>query len=112
MAQGDGAAIDVQPIRINRQLAEAGKHLGGKCLIQLHQTDVVERQPGQLQRLSDRRDGADSEELRRDASGRKAYEPGQRLKASLLGDCSRVTSTAAAPSLVCEEFPAVTVPAV
>ena len=72
----------------------------------------VERQPGPLQRLLDRRHRPDAEPLRLDARGGVADEARQRRQAELLrADSADVTTTAAAPSLVCDELPAVTVPA-
>ena len=49
-------------------------HLRGEGLVQLDEIDVVERQPGDLQRLADRRDRTDAEALRLDAGGRERDE--------------------------------------
>jgi hypothetical protein len=54
VAEGDRAAVDVQPIRIDRKLAKAGEHLGRERFVQLDEIDLVERQAGDLQDLADR----------------------------------------------------------
>ena len=91
---------------------QAGKHLRGERLVQLDEIDLIERQPGQLQHLSDRRHRADAEPLGLDARGRVADEAAERREPQLAQAlAAEVTTTAAAPSLVCDELPAVTVPA-
>ena len=77
MAERDRAAVDVQPLRIDRQLAQAGEHLRGERFVQLDEIDLVEREPGQLQHLADRRHRADAEALRLDAGGRVRDEAGR-----------------------------------
>ena len=73
--------------------------------------DLVERQAGLLQHLADRRHRADAEQLRRRRrrwrSRRSAPAASGRAPSRSSAD---VTITAAAPSLVCDELPAVTVP--
>ena len=90
---------------------QAGEHLRGERLVQLDEIDLVERQAGQLQRLADRRHRADAEALGLDAGRREGDEARRaasgRAPARSAAD---VTTTAAAPSLVCDELPAVTVP--
>ena len=89
MAERDGAAVDVEAIRIDRQLAQTGEHLRGERLVQLHEADVVERQPRQLQRLANRRHGTDAEALRLNAGRGEGDEARQRLQAALLGERRR-----------------------
>ena len=74
MAERDRAAVDVQPLGIDRQLAQAREHLRGERLVQLDEIDLVERQAGQLQHLPDRRHRADAEALRLDAGRRERDE--------------------------------------
>ena len=74
MAERDRAAVDVQPLRIDRQLLQAREHLRGERLVQLDEIDLIERQAGQLQHLSDRRHRPDAEPLRLDAGGREGDE--------------------------------------
>ena len=40
MAQRNGAAVDVEPIGIDRQLFEAREHLRRKCFVQLEKIDI------------------------------------------------------------------------
>ena len=91
MAERDGAAVDVQPIRIDGQLAQAGEHLRGERFVQLDEIDLVERQPGELQRLADRRHRADAEALRLDAGGRERDEAGQRREPELARAVADIT---------------------
>ena len=65
-----------------------------------------------LQRLRDRLDRADAHDFRIDAGQRIGAEGRQRLQPKLLARFSAHDETAAAPSLICEELPAVTVPPV
>ncbi len=96
---------------IEAQLAEDGEHLRGERLVQLDEADVFKRQAGQLQRLRNRRHRADAHDVRRAHRRRKGDEARHRRQAerrsALRAD---VTITAAAPSQVCDELPAVTVP--
>src|SRR6185436_14466299 len=41
VSKGDGAAVDVQFIQIDAELARAGEHLGSKGLVELHQIDLI-----------------------------------------------------------------------
>ena len=87
MAQRDGAAVDVEPIGIDRQLFEAGEHLRGEGFIQLDEVDLIERQAGEGQRLADRRHGADAETLRLDTCRCEGHEPAERGQPALF--CAR-----------------------
>ena len=62
---------------------QAGEHLRGERLVQLDEVDLIERQPGQLQHLPDRRHRADAEALGLDAGGRERDEARQRRQAAL-----------------------------
>ncbi len=111
VAEGDGPAVDVEPRRIDGKLAQAGECLSGECFVELDEVDLIERQAGHLQDLSDCRHRSDAEALGFDTSGRKRDEPRQRRRApSARARSADITTTAAAPSLVCDELPAVTVP--
>ena len=110
MAERDGAAVDVQPFRIDRQLAQARQHLRGERFVQLDQIDLLERQPGGLQRLAYGRHRADAEAFGLDAGGREATNRASGCRPCSRANSADVTITAAAPSLVCDELPAVTVP--
>src|SRR5215831_10705447 len=55
MSEGNRTAVDVQLFRIDRQLFQAGEHLRGKCLVELHEIHLLERQARELQHLPDGR---------------------------------------------------------
>ncbi len=78
MAERDGAAVDVEAIRIERDLLEAREHLGGERFVELHEIDLVERQARELERLANRRHRTDAEPLRLDAGRRERDEPPKR----------------------------------
>src|SRR5438132_1634476 len=84
MPECDGASVDVETLGIDRQLAETGEHLRGKRLVQLDEIDLIQRQPRDLQHLSNRWNRADAESLRLDARGRERNEARERLQAALL----------------------------
>src|SRR6266542_3524823 len=46
VSQGDGAAVRVQPVVVELELAVAGEHLGGEGLVQLNDLEVLEGQAG------------------------------------------------------------------
>ena len=71
MAERDGAAVDVQPFRIDRQLLQAREHLRRERLVELDEVHLLDRQSGQLQHLLNRRDRSDAESFRLDAGRRK-----------------------------------------
>src|SRR5258705_13480862 len=74
MSQRDGAAADVEPIRIDRQLLQARKHLRGERFVQLDEIDLIQRQPGELQYLADRRYRPNAESFGLDAGRRESDE--------------------------------------
>ena len=43
VAEGDRAAVDVEPLLVDAELADAGEDLGGEGLVELDQVDLVER---------------------------------------------------------------------
>ena len=111
MAERDRAAVDVEPRRIDRQLGEAGEDLRGERLVQLDEVDRVERQAGAREHLADRRHRADAEQLRRDARRSRSRRSGRAASGRARRPASPTSrTTAAAPSLVCDELPAVTLP--
>ena len=63
MAERDRAAVDVQPVRIDRQLPQARDYLGGERFVQLDQIDLIECQPGEFQHFSDRWNWTDAKAL-------------------------------------------------
>ncbi len=110
MAEGDGAAVHVEAIRIDREFAQARQHLRGKRLVQFDEVDVLEGQAGRASSL--RTAGTGPVPNRSGATPAVAY-PSQRasgVRPSVFARAADISRTAAAPSLVCEELPAVTVP--
>src|SRR5207302_9568644 len=90
MAERDRPAIDVETLRIDGQLAEAGEHLRGEGFIELDQIDLVERQPGDFQHLANRRHRSDAEALRFDTRGCERDESRERLQTTLFRErCGR-----------------------
>ena len=85
MPERDRAAVDVQAIGVDRQFTQAGERLRGECFVQLDQIDLIEREPGELQHLPDRRNRPDAEPLRLDARRRERDEPAERRQAALRG---------------------------
>ena len=79
MAQRDPAAVDVQPVSVELQLALAGDHLRGERLVDLDQVDIGEREPGRLEHLLRGRDRPDAHDLGRHARPRHPDDAGQRL---------------------------------
>ena len=63
------------------KLAQAGDRLRGERFVELDEVDLIERQAGHLQDLSDRRHRTDAEALGFDTSGRKRDEPCERRNA-------------------------------
>ena len=112
MAERDRAAVDVEPIRIDRQLAQAREHLRGERLVQLDEIDLIERQPGRasatlrIAGTGPMPNRSGSTPAVANATKRASGVSPRSLRA--LGRL--MTTTAAAPSLVCDELPAVTVP--
>ena len=82
----------------------------GERFVELDQVDLVERQAGKLEHLLDCGNRADAKQLGRHAGSREGDESGEWFQPARFGVSLEVTTTAAAPSLVCDELPAVTVP--
>ena len=52
VAERDRAAVHVQPLVVDPELADAGEHLGREGLVQLDEVDVVDVEAGALERLA------------------------------------------------------------
>jgi hypothetical protein len=48
VTEGDRAAVHVELLFVDAELADAGEDLGGEGLVQLDQVDLIERQAGDL----------------------------------------------------------------
>ena len=60
VAERDGPSVDVHLRRVELQVAHAGDRLRRERFIQLPQIDLIDREPGALQRLVHRGNGTDS----------------------------------------------------
>ena len=98
-------------VGIEIECADDGQRLRGKRLVQFDEADVVEREAGLRERLGYGGDGADAHLFGQAAGDGVGDKAGERLNPELARACAASMSTAAAaPSEVCEELPAVTVP--
>ena len=111
MAERDRAAVDVEPIFVHRQLAKARQHLRGERFVQLDEVDVVQATARPASAPSERPEPARCRiaPARRRPSRRRRSAPAASRPCSF-ANASDVTSTADAPSLICDELPAVTEP--
>ncbi|MCY1291636.1 hypothetical protein D9M70_408330 [compost metagenome] len=87
MAEGDGAAVGVDPRVVvgQAQFAQHGQALGGEGFVEFDHVHVGQGQAGQLQHLARCRDRADAHDARLDAGGGHADHPGAGLEAVALG---------------------------
>ena len=110
MAQRDRSAVDVRLGRVGFQRAHAGQALRGKGLVQLDQVDVGQRQLALASTFCTAVTGAMKISL--GATPLVALATMRALSGERLSRAtsSVTTTTAAAPSLICEALPAVTVP--
>ena len=93
------------------QFAHHRQRLRRKRLIELDQANVIQPQPRHLQCLGNAVDRPHPHLLRQASGDRVGHQPRQRLNAQLPSrDAASISTAAAAPSDVCDELPAVTVP--
>src|SRR4051794_35592402 len=85
VAEGDRAAVDVEPLFVDPELTGAGEDLGGERLVDLDQVDVVEREAGVGERVGYRLQRPDAHDRRVDAGDAGGDDAGQRLGAEFLG---------------------------
>ena len=83
VADGDGAAVDVELVEVDAQVAVARDDLRGERLVDLDQVDVVDGHAGALQRLLRGLDRAVAHDLRGQAGDAGGDDPGQRGEAEL-----------------------------
>src|SRR4051812_24367624 len=89
MPERDSPAIHVQPIGVDRQLAQAREHLRRERLVQLDQVDLVQRKTRELECLANGGDGANAESFGFDSGSGKADEPRERAKSAFAGEVGR-----------------------
>src|SRR5215831_19462764 len=63
MPEGNRTAVDVQFFRVDQQLFETGEYLRRKCLVELDEIHLIERQARELQHLPDGRHRSETESL-------------------------------------------------
>jgi hypothetical protein len=110
MAQRDGAALRVHLRRIELQLRITASAWAAKASLSSIQSTSAWLHAGLLEHARDGLDRADAHDLRRHAGDREAAEARDRLEVELLEHFSLTSSTAPAPSDICELLPAVTEP--
>ena len=111
VADGDGAAVDVQPVHRDAQRVGAVQHLHGEGFVELPQVDVAHRQAQALEHLGHGEHRADAHLVGLAAGHRKAEEAAQRLQARAARHrLSSTTTQAPAPSLNWLALPAVITP--
>ena len=86
MADGDGAAVDVDDLAVDlRQVVQGREHHGRERLVDLPEVDVLDAQAGTLQRLLDGGHGRDAEPVGLDRHGARGDDATERLHAEVLG---------------------------
>src|SRR5215212_7155959 len=83
VAQGDGAAVDVDAFGVEAQRLDDGERLCGEGFVQFDDINVFELEAGDLQDLRDGVDGADAHLLGRAAGRGVGDEARQRLQVQL-----------------------------
>ena len=78
MPDGDGAAVHVELVDVDAQVAVAGDDLSGERLVDLHEIHVVDRHPGPRQRLPGRLDRPVAHQFGREPGDTGGDDPGQR----------------------------------
>src|SRR4051794_30909656 len=109
MAERDSAAVHVELLVRDAELARRREHLRRERLVQLHEVDVVDPEAGAVERFPRGRHRADPH-----VRGSTPATPLDTTRASGSRPRSRArsseqTATQAAPSLICDALPAVTV---
>ena len=110
MAQRDGPSVDVQPIRIDLELAQAGNRLRGEGLVQLDSPMSSSFRPAIFRTLRIAGTGPIPKRSGSTPAVAKATKRPSGARFNALARAAERSTAAAAPSLVCDELPAVTVP--
>ena len=97
VADGDRAAVDVQPIGRDAELVAAVDTCTAKASLSSHRSMSLDLQAQALQQLRDREHRADAHLVGLAAGDREAEEAAQRLQALLLGVLRRSSRTQAPP---------------
>ena len=110
VTEGDGAAVGVHHLHVGVVLLLPRQHDRGEGLVDLDRVDVVQRQLGPLQHLGRGRDRPVSMVTGSTPARAKAWKRARGRSPRALAFSSLMISTAEAPSVICDEFPAVTLP--
>src|SRR5262249_31910788 len=84
MAKGNGASIHVEFLRIDRQLTQAGEHLGSERLIHFYKIKLLQFQTRLRKQLPDGPHRADTHNLRIDSGNRVINNSRQRFQIARL----------------------------
>jgi hypothetical protein len=96
-AERDRAAVDVELLQGDPELARAGERLRGECLVDLDEVDVVDRQVGARERPPARLDRPDAHDRRVDADDAVRHDPRQRIDPERLNGRLRADDDARGP---------------
>ena len=84
VAERDRAAVDVDLVPVEAELATVGQRLRGERLVDLDQVERLDRQLDPVEQAADALDRGEEEPLRRDLGLGVADDPGERLQAEPL----------------------------
>ncbi len=102
MPERDRAAVDVQTIGIDRQFAQAGEHLRGERLVQLHEIHLLEGEPALVRTFSMAGTGPmPNRSGSTPAVANATTRPSGSSPRAFAKTPTLITTTADAPSLVC-----------
>ena len=110
VAERDRAAVHVDLVPVEAELAAVGEGLGRERLVDLDEVEGLDRQLDPVEQPADALDRREEQPPRLDLGLRVADDPGQRLQADRSTARSLATTVAAAPSVIPGALPAVTVP--
>ena len=110
MADRDRAAVDVDDAGSQPMSLLTASAWAAKASLASTRSRSLTVQPALLQRLAGGGDRAGAHDRRVDAGGRPGDDAGERREAARLASAALITTSAAAPSLMPEALPAVTVP--
>ena len=84
MAERDRAAVDVDLVPVEAELAAVGEGLGGERLVDLDEVERLDRHLDPVEQAADALDRREEQPLRRDLGLGVADDPGERLEAEPL----------------------------
>jgi hypothetical protein len=110
MAERNSAASRIHLVAIEPELLDHGDRLDRECFVQFEQIDVRRLQLRAIECLLDGWHGTHAHDGGIDSGGGKREDARQRLPSEHRARSAVATTTAAAPSLMPDALPAVTVP--